>query len=354
MYTSNGKRMMNMYILDILKRYTDSEHTMEQKDILEKLMSDYGMPADRKAVKANLIELAEFDEHVDYTESERRKKDGTIEVLTTGWHYNHEFDDAELRMLIDSILFSKTISEKQSEKLIAKISGLSNMYFKNKVKHVSSLPGLEHTSNKNTLYNVDVIDDAISDGKKISFMYNDYGADKQLHPRRDHESVVSPYQMVANDGRYYLVCNYDNYDNLANIRIDKMTGVRVLTAPVKAKELVKGMEHGLNLPKHMAEHIYMFSDEPVTIVLRVLKKNISDIVEWFGKGFSVIDESIAREYPGFHETEDDVFYVRLTCSKAAMSHWAMQYCDCVEVIYPEELRDTLAKKSASVCEKYNR
>lgn len=345
--------MMNMYILDILKRYTDAEHTMEQKDIVERLRSDYGMTVDRKAVKANLMELADFDDHIDYMETERYKKDGTVEQLTTGWHYSHEFEDAELRMLIDSILFSKAIPEKQSEKLIAKISGLSNVYFKNKVKHVSSLPALEHTSNKNTIYNFDVIDDAITEGKQISFTYNDYGADKQLHPRRERPYIVNPYQMVANDGRYYLVCNYDNHDNLANIRIDKMTGIELLQTPAKAKELVKGMEHGLNLPKHMAEHIYMFSDEPVTIVLRVLKRNISDIVEWFGKGFAVIDEDIARRYQDFYETDEDVLYVRLTCSKAAMSHWAMQYGDSVEVIYPHELRETLAEKTERMYRKYN-
>ena len=53
--------------------------------------------------------------------------------------------------------------------------------------------------------------------------------------------------MVANEGKYYLICNYDKYDNLSNYRIDRMTEIEILDEKVKDKSLVKGMEHGLNL-----------------------------------------------------------------------------------------------------------
>ena len=40
-----------------------------------------------------------------------KMKNGEIEILTKDWYYNHEFDDAELRMLIDSILFQRRYRE---------------------------------------------------------------------------------------------------------------------------------------------------------------------------------------------------------------------------------------------------
>ena len=261
--------------------------------------------------------------------------------------------DSELRMMIDSILFSKTIPAGQASQLIKKIAGLSNIYFTNKMTHVSSLPGLEHTSNQQTLYNVGLIDDAISEKKQISFVYNNYWEDKKLHPRREEPYIVNPYQMVANDGKYYLVCNYDKYDTLSNYRVDKMTQVKIINKPAKKRDKVKGMEHGLNLPKHMAEHIYMFADEPVTIILRVKKSAISDIVDWFGSNFDVVDESIARQYEGFRETTDVVTYVRLVCSRQAMSHWAMQYGTSVEVIYPTELRTQIGEAVKEMNNRYN-
>ena len=108
-YMVDGKKMMNICILEILRKYTDSEHTMDQKDIIKKLETEYGMKVDRKSVKSNLMNLVDFGYNLECTEIERENKNGEIEILTKDWYYNHEFDDAELRMLIDSILFSKTI-----------------------------------------------------------------------------------------------------------------------------------------------------------------------------------------------------------------------------------------------------
>ena len=40
-YPTSGKKMLNICILDILKKYTDCDHTMDQKDIIAKLKEDY-------------------------------------------------------------------------------------------------------------------------------------------------------------------------------------------------------------------------------------------------------------------------------------------------------------------------
>ena len=51
---------------------------------------------------------------------------------------------------------------------------------------------------------LDVLNDAIEEKRKVSFIYNRYGTDFKLHPRRNEPYIVNPYQMVANNGRYYL------------------------------------------------------------------------------------------------------------------------------------------------------
>ena len=96
---------------------------------------------------------------------------------------SRQFEDAELRMLIDSVLFSRTLSGAQAERLIEKLVGLGNKYFHAKVKHVSHLPKLIHSDNKQVLLNLDVLNDAIEQGRKVSFIYNSYGKDFKLHPQ---------------------------------------------------------------------------------------------------------------------------------------------------------------------------
>ena len=140
---------------------------------------------------------------------------------------SREFDDAELRILIDSVLFSKSISTRQAKGLIKKLRDLASIHFNAKVSHVSNLPELQRTDNKQAMYSLDAINDAISGKKKIEFIYNTIGTDFKLHPKRELPYMVNPYQIVANNGRFYLIGNYDKYDNVAHFKIDKMTDVIV-------------------------------------------------------------------------------------------------------------------------------
>ena len=140
MYTKQPKKLLIMNILDILRRYSDADHRLSQKDIIDILQTEYEMVADRKAIKRNLMNLIDFGYNLEFSESVRRNKDGEEEVIYTDWYLERDFSDAELRLLIDSLLFSKHIPYSQCKELIEKIEGLSNRYFKSKVRHVRNLP----------------------------------------------------------------------------------------------------------------------------------------------------------------------------------------------------------------------
>ena len=54
------KKLLILYILDILQKYTDEEHRLSQKEIQDILKKEYEMPVDRKAIKRNLLNLIEY------------------------------------------------------------------------------------------------------------------------------------------------------------------------------------------------------------------------------------------------------------------------------------------------------
>ena len=200
MYATANKKMLNMLILDILKEYSDADHRLTQQEIIRLLKSNYDMECDRRSVKNNVLYLKELGYEISMD-------DGYYLV-------EREFEDAELRMLIDSVLFSKQLTQKQAKDLIEKLRKQGNRFFPAKVSHISNLPDLQHADNKQLMYALDAVNDAITEKKKISFIYNSYGTDFQLHPRREKPYIVSPYQMVANNGHSYLIANYDKYNNI--------------------------------------------------------------------------------------------------------------------------------------------
>lgn len=133
MYTKQPKKMIIINILDILKRYTDENHRLSQREIMDILEREYDMKVDRKAVKRNLMNLIDFGYQVEYSESIRQGKNGEEEIIFTDWYLEKDFTDSELRLLIDSLLFSKHIPYSQCKALIEKLEGLSNCYFKSRV-----------------------------------------------------------------------------------------------------------------------------------------------------------------------------------------------------------------------------
>ncbi len=325
MYATGNKKMLNMLILDILKQYSDEEHRLTQQQIIKLLNANYGMDCDRRSVKSNILSLIELGYEIN---------------MENGYYLEErEFEDAELRMLIDTVLFSKTLSGTQSRRLIKKLEGFGNRYFKSKVSHVCNAASLQRTENKQVLYNVNAINDAIDAKCKIKFRYCSHGTDLKLHDK-GKDYIVNPYQMVAANGFYYLIGNYDKYDNVAHYRIDRMKNVELLDEPVKLMKQVEGLEHGLDLPKHTAEHIYMFSGESVQVKLRCNASIMDSLVDWFGTDIKVVPEG------------DDSVIVRVKCNYDAMFFWALQFGPYAEVIEPETLRNELKKAINEMAEKY--
>ncbi len=326
MYGTGTKKMLNILILDVLKKYTDMDHRITQQEVLRILKREYDMDCDRRSVRANIESLKEMG----------------YEIATEGGYalVERDFDDAELRMLIDSVLFSRTLSKTQSKALIDKLKGMGSMYFSAKVSHVSSLPDLGHTDNAQAIYAIDILNDAIDKKKQVEFTYNTYGTDFKLHPRREEPYVVNPYQLVANNGRYYLIGNYDKYANVSHYRLDRMTSIRMLDSKSKPMKQVEGLEKGLNLPKHMAEHIYMFSGESVVVTMRAETHLMSELVDWFGKNFKILDK------------DEDYLTIQVACNERAMHFWALQYGPYVEILSPKGLRETIRSDIIGMVAKY--
>src|SRR5450756_2012618 len=185
-------------------------------------------------------------------------------------------------------------------------------------------------TNKQLFYTIDVLDEAISKSRQIVFSYCEYGTDKKMHHRANADGtpkryIVNPYQIVATNGPYYLIGNYDKYDNVSHYRVDHITDIELQETQTKPTKNVKGLEHGLNLPTHMAEHIYMFAGESVHVQFRAKQTICGQIIDWFGMDAEFSNES--------EESVD----VTVIVNENAMFYWLMQYGKFTEVLKPLSL-----------------
>ena len=325
MYALGSKKMLTMGILQILKDHTDYDHRLTQQQIIDLLDREYGMVCDRKSIKSNIISLIEWGYEIENDK---------------GWYLaERDFEEVELRMLIDSVLYAKGIPAHQAMILIEKLKGLGSKHFEDKMNHTYSVKELYHTGNKQAFTNIEIIEEAIHKNKQIEFVYNTYGTDKKLHPRREKKYIVSPYRVIISN-KPYMICNTNNHDNLSNYRIDRMTEVKMIGEKSRSINEIEGMKYGFDISKHMSEHVYMFADNVSKVKFKVKKSIMGEVVDWFGLDFVVRSE-----------TENEAV-IQVKSSEQAMVFWAMQYGEYVEVLEPENIRDRIKENIREMAEKY--
>ncbi len=335
------KSGLTLIVLDILRKYSDEENPLSQKAIVEICSREY-CAVDRKAIARRLHYLLTYGEELGYpvrcVDTERsmtlsNRKTGVSKTIDASIHTNYYletdsgFDDAELRLLTDSVLFDDHIPHKQRMDLIAKLKGLAG----GRLKSQTATYGDRRVENKQFFYTVEMLTEAIEKKRKVSFAYLEYGTDHQWHKRTRPDGTVreyrvSPYQLVVREGKYYLICNYDKYNDISNYRVDRIADVRVLDESVKPFEILDGSEKaGLDLSRYMGQHVFMFSGDTVTAHLRIKKQMLSDTVDLFGKDVRFFDETC------------ECVSVTVQAKEDALCHFVKIFSPDVKVLWPERL-----------------
>jgi len=344
------KKMLPMMILDVLREETDGTHRMTQEELRAVVNKRYQSKFDRKTVKRNLDNLIDMGFPIEYSRTTRMMPNPTTgeleeSVKTSDYWYAHDFTEPELRLLIDSLLFSKHLPYNQCRELVDKLASQSSKYFRPHVRHVYTMPDTL-PQNPELFMTIEILDEAIERKRKVSFHYLEYGTDGEQHPKRREdgevrEYVVSPYQMAAKEGKYYLICNYDKYDDISNYRVDRMADVRVLDEPVKPFETLSGANRmGLDLAKYMAEHVYMYSSANSRCTFRITRPMISDVIDMFGRDVMFTDET------------DEHVTVSARVNERAMWQFAKNFAPDVLILEPKRLADQVREEARRTLEAY--
>ena len=325
--SAEPKKLALLRIWQILQKHSDYDHPLTQEDIIKYLEKDYGIEMERKAVGKNIADLR--DAGIDIGS---RRAGSYID--------SREFEDSELKLLIDGVLQSKHITARHSKDLIEKLCGLSNKYFRSHVKNVYSVNDWSKTENQALFYNIDVVDEAIATGKQVQYDYNKYGVDAKLH--KSSFQRISPYQLILHNQRYYLMGYSDYWGNMTFHRLDRISNMRIYDKPATPITSVKGYENGIDFKQIASTMPYMYTDTPERIEFIADEYIVDQIIDWFGKDIKMST---------LPDNEKKV-KVELFASPNAMEYWALQYLNYVEVTKPESLRKRIVDSINNAKGKY--
>ena len=321
---STFKKFAPLYILQILEKYTDENHTLTYEEICEKL-EKCGFPMERKAVSRYAEDLKEIGFKI-HGVGERDENGKKVKTRRGIW-LEKDFSDENLQMLIDSVLYSKYISQVEAEALIKKIRGMGSATFQQKNKGIAKLSSVYHAREAGFFKELNVVQQAIVEEKKIAFQYGKYQALNGKIEIIERENTVSPYHLVFSNGKYYLIGYLHEKNQIGHFRVDRIFKAKLLSEPRKPDRDTE--LNGISIGDYLLTHPNLFTGKASTVVMKVNSSEIGHVIDTFGENFTVRKSDKLTTTIELRCNQDDAFY------------WALQFSGIVEVLAPQALRERL-------------
>ena len=264
------QRLKILYLYRILTECTDEDHALTMPEIIAKLEA-CGISAARKALYEDIEALRCYG--LDIVDSKGRNADYRV--------VNREFELPELKLLADAVSSSKFLTEKKSSQLIDKIGKLCSIHQAKQLRRQIFVSGRIKAMNEAVYINVDAINRAISEGRKISFKYFDYDIGKRKK-YRDRRRICTPYQLVWDDEKYYLIGYYDSRSAITNFRVDRMENVTI------EEECAYPLPSDFKMSEYLGETFSMFAGEASDVKLRFTNDLVNVVMDRFGKDTKIV------------------------------------------------------------------
>lgn len=273
MAKSEGQKLRILYILDYLRLESDEEHPVSTQKLID-MLSQNGIHAERKTIYDDMNRLNEYGYEIMQVQNR----------LGGGYYLgSRKFELAELKLLVDVVSSSRFITQKKSRELIKKLEDEVSRYDCSKLKRQIYVAERVKTDNERIYYNVDSIHQGIQTNHKISFVYMDWNAKKQLVPRDDKHKVVSPWALIWRDENYYLAAFDSTEGIMKHYRVDKMKDVLVME---EKREGLEAFEQ-VDLAQYSNKTFGMFGGREEIVILEFPERLIGLLIDRFGKEISI-------------------------------------------------------------------
>ena len=318
------KKHSSLIVLEILKKYSDEDHILSTKDILRILKNEYDIALERRAIYSNLEILRQAGYKIS-------------DISDNGKGYfleERQFDKGEVLLLCNAIHASHFISQKQSKKLIDELLNTQSKYDAKEFTDAVYIPNPLKTANKELMYNVEIVSEAIRENKVLKFNYLRYNKDKKLEPRREEPYIVEPRYIVYQDSRAYMISTSPRHEGFTHYRLDKMSNATV------EQEKVRKLKNSSEAYEYARNKLFMYSGESELISFRCHEYIMDQMIDLFGADLRVISDG--SEY----------FIINIKTSRQGALFLAQQFMEYIELLKPEDLREEFKENLKKAVRKY--
>lgn len=328
LYEKNGNIL---YILNVLKKYSDEEHMLSVAEIERKVIELYDVEIDPRTIRRN-INLLKYK--LDYDISTRDDNG-------QGYYINRDpetdFEPGEIRAIIDNFSYANYIAPSIAKNIINKCKSMQTIYENEKIKDYQIYSNDSKTENIEVIKNIEDISNSIYQNSKIKFEYWKYAITNKLEKKIVSTPIVSPYAIVYNKQEFYLIGIKEEQNEFYNYRIDRMKNIEILDDKITIRKTK-------NEIKEFAESsIEMFGGKKEEVEAICHMKLLDTIFDTFGRNVTIEKISNDKEH----------FKLLVDTNPLGFKMWAMRNIDLVEVKRPISLRNEMKDIIKNASERYN-
>lgn len=321
-----------LYVYQFLFERSDERHPLSTTDIIQ-LLNLKNLHCDKKSIYSDIETLKTFGYDILITDSPKR-----------GYFLgSRTFELPEVRLLLDAVQSASFITSKKTEQLLEKLETLTSAYDAAELKNQIYIDSRIKCKNELIYYSIDRLHTAIVKQQKVSFTYSHKAINLHTNTTTNERSfIVSPYALIWNKDHYYLICNYEKYDNTMNLRIDKIKNVQILEEEARPFHEVTDYKDKFNTADYVKKQFNMFTGTTETVQLICELSLLDTITDQFG------DDASLR----IHDQNHLLVEIEAAVSDGLVS-WIMQYGDKIQITGPDSLLELFLSKLKRISNIYH-
>ncbi len=270
---SDNQKLKILYIREYLLKNSHEGYPVRANELID-MLDRHNIRADRKTIYSDVAALMDYGEDI-----------LSIPGKNGGYYIaSRNFELPELKLLIDAVQSSRYLTERKSRELIEKLCKECNEQDAKLMKRNVLVSGRVKSMNETIYYNVDAIQEAISQNKQIQFRYFDwdFGGKRKY---RDKPYIASPYGLCQDNENCYLLGHSERH-GITNYRVDRMSDITITAQKrTPCPELT-----GKALNEHAQRLFSMFSGDQVDVKLRFRRYLLNAVVDRFGRDTMLIPD----------------------------------------------------------------
>ena len=309
---SYDQKLKILYILDYLQKNSHEDKPVRAGELIE-MLAKKEIRCDRKTVYSDIATLQEFG----------------IDIISVpgknGGYYiaSRNFQTSELKLLIDAVLSSRYLTEKKSRELIEKLCDQVGEHEAGLLMRNVYVSGRVKSMNETIYYNVNDIQEAISQNKQITFRYFDWNMEGKRQ-YREKQYVASPYGLCQDNENCYLLA-YSQRHGITSYRVDRMDNIALL----EDKRIPCPQLSGKAFTEHANKLFQMFAGDALDVKMRFHKSLLNVVIDRFGRNTMLIPDG--EDYFNFT--------VKVAVSPMFLS-WVIGFGDKAQILYPQSVIDS--------------